>query len=127
MGKITTGVALWVHFWINIFQANHKYCIVKPREHQPFSVPPGEYDGQFPTQQNSTGPQHGARLAAIAGGATDQRMRDNWTVVDGNSLLFAFGSKELDARKALCVIKKYGFTKACFVGRPGPSMIYLRK
>lgn len=51
----------------------------------------------------------------------------NWTVVDGNSLLFAFGSKELEARKALCVIKKYGFTKVCYVGRPDPSMIYLRK
>jgi Astacin (Peptidase family M12A) len=52
----------------------------------------------------------------------------NWTVVENNNhLMFAFGSKELDARKALCVIKKYGFTKACYVGRPGPSMIYLRK
>ncbi len=58
---------------------------------------------------------------------TVKKVGANWTVVDGNSLLFAFGSKELDARKALCVIKKYGFTKACFVGRPAPSMIYLRK
>ncbi|MES2794598.1 MAG: M12 family metallopeptidase [Bacteroidota bacterium] len=58
---------------------------------------------------------------------TVKKVGANWTVVDGNHLMFAFGSKELEARKALCVIKKYGFTKACYVGRPGPSMIYLRK
>jgi hypothetical protein len=58
---------------------------------------------------------------------TVKKVGANWTVVDGNSALFAFGAKELEARKALCVIKKYGFTKACFVGRPDPSMIYLRK
>ncbi len=58
---------------------------------------------------------------------TVKKVGANWTVVDGNHLMFAFGSKELEARKALCVIKKYGFTKACYVGRPDPSMIYLRK
>jgi Astacin (Peptidase family M12A) len=52
----------------------------------------------------------------------------NWTIVENNNhLMFAFGNKEAEARKALCVIKKYGFTKSCYVGRPGPSMIYLRK
>jgi hypothetical protein len=51
----------------------------------------------------------------------------NWTITDGNSLLFAFGNKELEAKAAVCIIKKYGFTKTCYVGRPGPSLQYLRK
>jgi hypothetical protein len=51
----------------------------------------------------------------------------NYTITDGSSLIYSFGSKQNEAMKALCIIKKYGFTKSCYVGRPGPSMQYLRK
>jgi hypothetical protein len=51
----------------------------------------------------------------------------NWKIVDGSHWLFDFGGKESEARKAFAIIKKYGFTRSCFVGRPDPSFNYLRK
>lgn len=50
-----------------------------------------------------------------------------WKIVDGSHFLFDFGAKESEARQALAIIKKYGFNKSCFVGRPQPSFKYLRK
>jgi len=41
--------------------------------------------------------------------------------------MFDFGSKKAEADKALAIIKKYGFNKSCFVGRPDPSFQYMRK
>jgi hypothetical protein len=58
---------------------------------------------------------------------TVKLVNGNWTITDGNSLLFNFGAKQAEAIKAVCIIKKYGFTKTCYVGRPGPSLQYLRK
>ncbi len=45
---------------------------------------------------------------------------------NGNHAAFSAPSEE-EARTVINVIKYYGFTKSCFVGRPGPSMRYLRK
>lgn len=50
-----------------------------------------------------------------------------WTIVDGNHLMFNFGSKRDEAIKSLKIIKKYNFTRSCFVGRPDPSFSYLRR
>ena len=50
-----------------------------------------------------------------------------WTITEGNRLLFAFGNKKAEAQKSLKLIKGYGFNQSCFVGRPGPSMRYLKK
>ena len=50
-----------------------------------------------------------------------------WKIVDGSHWMFDFDQKEDEARQAFCIIKKYGFTKSCYVGRPGPSLQYLRK
>lgn len=50
-----------------------------------------------------------------------------WKIVDGNHWMFDFNTNEEEARQSFCIIKKYGFTKSCFVGRPGPSLQYLRK
>jgi hypothetical protein len=50
-----------------------------------------------------------------------------WKIVDGNHWMFDFNTKEDEARKAFCIIKKYGFTQSCYVGRPNPSLSYLRK
>jgi len=50
-----------------------------------------------------------------------------WKIVDGSHQMFAFGDKEAEARQALAIIQKYGFTKTCYVGRPDPSFTYLRK
>jgi hypothetical protein len=50
-----------------------------------------------------------------------------WKIVDGSNWIFDFGNREEDARKAFAIIKKYGFTRTCYVGRPNPTFIYLRK
>ncbi len=50
-----------------------------------------------------------------------------WKIVDGSHWLFDFGGSETEARLAYDIIKYYGFTKTCFVGRPGPKFKYLRK
>lgn len=56
-----------------------------------------------------------------------QNIGGRWKIVDGSHWLFDFGDKEDEARTAHAVIKKYGFTRSCFVGRPDPSFTYLRK
>ncbi len=59
--------------------------------------------------------------------ATVQNINNSWKIVDGSHWMYDFGSNETEARQALSIIKKYGFTQSCFVGRPGPSFTYLRK
>jgi len=56
-----------------------------------------------------------------------KRIRGHWKIVDGNHWIFDFGNKKSEAYKAIRIIKKYGFTCVGYVGRPGPSFIYLRK
>jgi len=51
----------------------------------------------------------------------------SWKIVDGSHWLFDFGNNEEDARQAIAIIKKHGFTNSCFVGRPDPGIKYLRK
>jgi hypothetical protein len=41
--------------------------------------------------------------------------------------MFDFNANEGEARQTLAIIKKYGFTRSCFVGRPDPSFTYLRR
>ena len=47
-------------------------------------------------------------------------------VSNGNHAAFT-APTAAEAQTVIDVIKYYGFTKSCFVGRPGPSMSYLRK
>ncbi len=47
-----------------------------------------------------------------------------WTISDGVSLILSFGSNKAEADQAISIIKHYGFTNQCFVGRPNPSMTY---
>jgi hypothetical protein len=49
-----------------------------------------------------------------------------WKMVDGNHLMFSFPS-QAEAQQAVQIVKQFGFTHSCFVGRPGPSMSYQRK
>lgn len=56
-----------------------------------------------------------------------KNINGRWKIVDGNHWVFDFDTKEDEARKAFAIIKKYGFTRSCFVGRPDPSFQYLRK
>jgi len=56
-----------------------------------------------------------------------KKVNGRWKIVDGNHYMFDFGNKGAEAKQAFAIIKKYGFTKSCFVGRPDPSFKYLRK
>ncbi len=49
-----------------------------------------------------------------------------WKIVEGSHWLMDFGNKADEAKTALQIIKKYGFNRLCFVGRPSPSMTYFR-
>lgn len=48
-----------------------------------------------------------------------------WTITDGQSLMFAFGTNRAEGEAALAIIRKYGFDRTCYVGRPNSSMTYL--
>ena len=50
-----------------------------------------------------------------------------WKIVDGSQWMFDFGTHKAEAETAFAIIKKYGFRYSCFVGRPNPSFIYMRK
>ena len=58
---------------------------------------------------------------------TVQNSGSHFTIVsNGNHFAFT-APTQAEANKVISVIRYYGFTKSCFVGRPGPSMSYLRK
>ncbi len=97
-----------------------KQCFVG-RPHAPMtyftvagSAPAGAYPGEDSIPLNPVNVK-----ASFVGGA--------WKVVDGSSWLLDFGTKEADAKIAADIIKFYGFTRMCFVGRPNPGMTYFRK
>ena len=56
-----------------------------------------------------------------------ERPAGDWIVTDGTSRLLDFGSSRFDALHAVAVIRNYGFTHQCFVGRPNAPMMYFRK
>lgn len=49
-----------------------------------------------------------------------------YLLTDGSSRMFMFPNKE-EADQTLAMIKKYGFNKTCYVGRPDASLQYMRK
>jgi len=56
-----------------------------------------------------------------------KQVQGSWKIVEGSHYIMDFGTNEAEARLAFQLIKKYGFTCICFVGRPGPSFVYFRK
>jgi len=56
-----------------------------------------------------------------------QRVKGSWKVVEGNHWLFDFGNNRREAEQTASIIRKYGFTHSCFVGRPDPSFSYMRR
>jgi hypothetical protein len=51
----------------------------------------------------------------------------DWIVTDGVSPLLDFGQSRFNALHAVAIIRHYGFTYQCFVGRPHAPMMYFRK
>jgi len=56
-----------------------------------------------------------------------QQIGGRWKIVEGRHWLMDFGTQSTEARQALRIIKRYGFTRQCFVGRPHPSLTYWRR
>lgn len=56
-----------------------------------------------------------------------KQINNRWKIVEGDHWILDFESLESEARQAFSIIKKYGFTNICFVGRANPSMTYFRK
>ena len=52
-----------------------------------------------------------------------EQTQTQWVVRDNQHVLFNFGEEENDARQALAVIRKYGFTEVGVVNQAAPSMM----
>lgn len=58
---------------------------------------------------------------------TVTQVNGRWKIVEGGRhWMFDLNDNESEARKAMAIINKYGFTYSCFVGRPNPEFQYLR-
>lgn len=55
-----------------------------------------------------------------------KQINGRWKIVEGSHWIMDFASSESEARLAYEIIKKYRFRYICFVGRPDPSMTYLK-
>ncbi len=51
----------------------------------------------------------------------------DWKLVDGSHWIKSFGNKAGEANRAAQIVRSYQATQLCFVGRPGPSMEYLKR
>lgn len=51
---------------------------------------------------------------------------NRWLMSDGPHRMHIFPNRE-EAVQALDAIKKYGFDRTCYIGRPDPSMTYFRR
>jgi hypothetical protein len=56
-----------------------------------------------------------------------RQVSGNWMLVDGNNRIFDFDKDINEAKKSLELIRKYHFSRACYIGRPDPSFNYLRQ
>lgn len=56
-----------------------------------------------------------------------KRINGRWKIVEESHWIVDFEGNEAEARKTFRIIKKYGFNKSCFVGRPDPNFQYLRR
>ncbi|MDL2274704.1 hypothetical protein LJC22_01075 [Desulfosarcina sp. OttesenSCG-928-G10] len=58
---------------------------------------------------------------------TAQRIQNRWKIVSDRRVVYDFGTREGDARQAVAVIKRHGFTQVCYAGRPASAFSYLRQ
>lgn len=56
-----------------------------------------------------------------------KKVNGSWKIVDGKHWIFDFGNKMDEARTAFGVIRQHNFNKSCYVGRPNPSLEYMRR
>jgi hypothetical protein len=58
---------------------------------------------------------------------TLSKIQGSWKIVSGRHWLFDFDQNENEARQALAVIRRQGFSQSCHVGRPDAAFTYLRR
>jgi hypothetical protein len=76
-------------------------------------------DGQPPR-----GPATGLHTLPIDGASLRvEQTQTQWVLRDNQRVLFNFGNEQSDARQALAVIRKYGFTEVGSVNPAAPSMV----
>lgn len=74
------------------------------------------------------GPMGGEDCVAIdPATVTVQKLQNRWKIASNRRVVYDFGTRESDARHAVAVIKRYGFTHICYAGRPSSAFSYLRK
>lgn len=56
-----------------------------------------------------------------------KQVQGRWKIADGNHWILDFAGNQAEARQAHAIMKKYGFSRICFVGRPNPPMTYFRR
>ncbi|MEZ4883414.1 MAG: M12 family metallopeptidase [Chitinophagales bacterium] len=56
-----------------------------------------------------------------------KQISGRWKIIEGSHYIFDFGSNYTEAKKTYDIIKKHGFRKTCYVGRPDPSFQYMKK
>ena len=54
-----------------------------------------------------------------------EQIKGQWSVRDAGRVLFNFRTNEADARNALSILHKYGFTQVGTIGGAGPAMIVM--
>ncbi len=54
-------------------------------------------------------------------------IQNRWKIVDGNHWVFDFNTNQAEAKQSFEIIQKYQATHSCYVGRPNPSFVYLRR
>lgn len=53
------------------------------------------------------------------------RRDGRWKIVDGDQWLWDLGARgQARANRTLDIVQHYGFTQACYIGRPNPPMTY---
>jgi hypothetical protein len=71
--------------------------------------------GRSPSEDCLWFDQTGSQLRELDG---------RWTLVDRNETALSLGRDKAAAVKAVKTIRARNFSEICFVGRPGPSMVY---
>lgn len=56
-----------------------------------------------------------------------KKVNGSWKIVEGDHWIFDFGNKMSEARSAFGVIRQHNFNRSCYVGRPNPSLEYMRR
>lgn len=56
-----------------------------------------------------------------------KKINNRWKIVEGSHWIMDFASNMAEANQTYNIIKNYGFNYTCYVGRPDPSMKYLRR